>query len=175
MLTADRSVLSRDEARRVLDAARDDALLYASVSLMLFAGLRPGEVAALDVRDYDAAVPSICTGTLRRPRTICIARSAAVAVDAYLATQETEPDEPLLLGLYLRGPRFRRRTAEGGRVAIVSRDLRQAAIGAALAAGVPMSHVGAYFGMSKIGVGEVVPVPEGYDLAVAAALEEAFS
>jgi integrase len=148
------------------------------VALLVYAGLRPKEVLELRVRDYAPGVePRVCVGTLRHPRTIRIARAAGATVDAYLASQDTEPDEPLLLGL--RDTLLVQRVRAAGRevgAGVGVHDLRRAAVGAALAAGLSVPWVQAYFGMATHPeLHDLVPVPEDYDVRVAEALERAFA
>jgi integrase len=145
------------------------------VSPLAYAGLRPAELTGLMMVDYDPAGSTLRVGAVRSPRTIRIARSAAEALDAYLAVDVTEPDETLLMGLHraaLREFLFRASAVVG--VSLRSHDLRKAAIGAAVAARLPRDQVTAYFGFSAGRPAGIVPVQDG-GAAVAAVLERAFS
>lgn len=180
MTLVDRPVLSTPDARALLTHTRDsdDPLLHAAASLLLLAGLRPREVEELHVADYTpGAEPQLSTGSPGSPRRIRLAPSAAGALDLYLAGQDTEPEEPLLMGLQ---PVFLvqlvRRAAEAAGVSVGAPGLRQAAIAAALEDGTPVPHIQAYFGLGKTpGRRELVPVPEGYDAGIAAVLEATFA
>lgn len=174
----DRPALSIDEACALLAETRQDPLLYAAVSLMLLAGARPREVADATVADYEPEAARIWLG--RRwggLRQIRIAPSASRTINAYLAAQDTDPEEPLLLGIQGTSTLhnlLRRTTVRAGVDAGVH-SLRQAAIAAALYDGAPVSHIEAYFGIGKF-VDPVQPagVSEGYDAAMARTLEAAF-
>lgn len=178
MPTLDRPLLPATDARRVLDATADDPLVHAGVALLVYAGLRPREAMELRVSDYTAgAEPRLRVGTPRCPRTIRIAPSASAALDAYLAGQDVEGDEPLLLGL--RDTLLVQRVRAAGRevgVGVGVHDLRKTAVGAALAADLPVMWVQSYFGMfTAPEMHDLVPVPEDYDTRVADALETAFA
>lgn len=149
---------------------------------MLLAGLRASEVAGLLVRDWQPSDdPKVTVRSARRERKIRVAPSAAAIVDAYLSGEGTEPGEPLLLGLKLRGVKnmlpklFQEVMARGGWDVGVH-DLRRAAIAAALDASTSMQHVETYFGISKTDPGRngLLPTREGYDRDIAVALEKAF-
>ncbi|OLZ72588.1 hypothetical protein AVW11_04130 [Streptomyces amritsarensis] len=171
--TVQRPILAQPDARALLAATRVDPLLHAAVSVMLMAGLRPTEAARLTVADYapgDEPRLRVVGG-----RHIQIARSAAVAMDAYLASQEAEPGEPLLLGLQENLPQLVRRAAEQVGVQAGVHSLRRAAIAAALEDNPPHSHIEAYFGINKaLDRKALTPLPEGYDAGMAATLEAAF-
>ncbi|WP_412079059.1 tyrosine-type recombinase/integrase [Streptomyces xanthophaeus] len=175
----DRPTLSADEARALLAETREDLPLYAAVSLMLFAGARPGEAGGATVADYEPKSARIWLGQrwggLRQVR---IAPSAARAIDTYLAAQDADPEEPLFLGLQGANelPNLVRWAALRAGVDAGVHSLRQAAIAAALYDGAPVSHIEAYFGIGKW-VDPVQPagVPEGYDAAMARSLEVAFA
>lgn len=172
-----RPVLTSAEGRAVLAATRDDPLVHAAASLMLLAGLRPQEVAELRMPDYVPGECRLSTGTARRPRTIRIASSATAAIDAYLVGQAAAPEEPLLVGV--QGARIVTLFSAAMRqadLAVRVHDLRRAAMAVALEDGTPMRHMEAYFGMSKTETRkDLVPLGEGYDAGIAAALEVAFA
>jgi integrase len=173
-----RPILSGADGRAVLAATRDDPLVHASTALMLLAGLRPGEVSDLQVRDYEAGEQRLTVGGARRPRTIRIAPSAADAVDTYLEGQDAAPGEPLLLA-GLQGVKVvtlfsaaMRRAGVDARV----HDLRRAAMAAVLEDGAPVQHLEAYFGITKSTARkDLTPVREGYDEGIAALLEAEFA
>lgn len=172
-----RPILSGADGRAVLAATRHDPLVHASTALMLLAGLRPGEVSDLQVRDYEAGEQRLTVGGVRRPRTIRIAPSAADAVDTYLEGQDTTPDEPLLVGL--QGVKVvtlfsaaMRRAGLDARV----HDLRRAAMAAVLQDGAPVQHLEAYFGIAKSAARkDLTPVRDGYDEGIATVLEAEFA
>ncbi|MEU8839908.1 hypothetical protein AB0D97_12375 [Streptomyces roseus] len=175
----DRPALSVDEARVLLAETRQDPLLHAAASLMLLVGARPREVGEAVVSDYEPGESARIWlgrrwGGLRQVR---IALSAARAIDAYLTTQDADPDEPLFLGLQEASTltNLVRRAAVRAGVDAGVHSLRQAAIAAALYDGAPVSHIEAYFGIGKW-VDPVRPagVPEDYDMAMARTLEAAF-
>ncbi|MBT2477668.1 hypothetical protein [Streptomyces sp. ISL-94] len=175
----DRPTLSVSDASALLAETRSDALLHAAASLMLLAGARPQEVSEARVADYQpGAEPRIWLGqrwiSLRQIR---IAPAAARAIDEYLATQDTDPEEPLLIGLQSVNEvhNLVRLAAVRAGVDAGAHSLRQAAIAAALYDGAPPRHIEAYFGMNK-SLDPVQPagVPEGYDVAMARTLEAAF-
>ncbi|MFE2164905.1 hypothetical protein ACFXB3_07495 [Streptomyces sp. NPDC059447] len=175
----DRPALSVPDAQQLLAETREDPLLHAAASLMLFAGARPTEVNEAKVTDYaPGAAARIWLGRRWEGlRQICIAPSAVHAIDAYLATQDADTEEPLFLGVQqahtlsnlIRGAAVRAGVDAG------VHSLRQAAIAAALYDGTPVSHIEAYFGVGKW-VDPVQPagLPEGYDVAMARTLETAF-
>ncbi|MFK0045549.1 hypothetical protein ACIQU4_15750 [Streptomyces sp. NPDC090741] len=175
----DRPALSVDEARVLRAETCRDLLLYAATSLMLLGGARPREVGEAVVSDYESGgAARIWLG--RRwggLRQVCIAPSAARAIDAYLTTQDADPDEPLFLGLQETSTLHDlvRWAAVRAGVDAGVHSLRQAAIAAALYDGAPVSHIEAYFGIGKW-VDPVRPagVPEGYDVAMARTLEAVF-
>lgn len=177
-----RPLLSPTVARAAVEATRDDALLYAGASLVLWTGLRPAEVTGLLVRDWIPGEDPQLTIGGRRERTIRVAPTGAAAVDTYLRGQETSPDEPLLLGLRVRGvdgmlPRIFHEFMLSAVLDVSVHDLRRTAIAAARNAGVPLVEISAYFGVSK---GEriserLTAVPDGYDHRIAAVLESAFT
>ncbi|MGW2010819.1 tyrosine-type recombinase/integrase [Streptomyces nigrescens] len=172
-----RPILTSVEGRAVLAATRDDPLVHASAALMLLAGLRPQEVAELRMPDYRPGERRLHTGTVRRPRTIRIAASAAAALDAYLDSQDDAPGEPLLLGV--QGTSVVTLFSTAMRTAgldVRVHDLRRAAMATALEDGTPMQHMEAYFGVTKSGARkDLVPVREGYDAGIAAVLEAEFA
>jgi integrase len=175
-----RPIISATDARALLTVTRGDRLFHAGVSLLLYAGLRRSEVSALLISDYmPGAEPRlrVGAGSGMAVRTIRIARSAAAALDAYLAGEDTAPDEPLLMGLQRRDwGRHVRHVAEETGVRITVHDLRRAAIAAALAGGASALHLEVYFGLSKLpGRRDLLPVSERYDAAIAEALERAFA
>ncbi|MCQ6250928.1 tyrosine-type recombinase/integrase [Streptomyces malaysiensis] len=178
MLTTD--IIPAADARAVLAQSRGNALAHAGVALLLLAGLRPGEVEALRVADYERGGDGarLRTGALRHPRGIRIASSAAAALDAYLATQAGVDEEDFLLP-ELRTTRLVqlvRGSAAAAGVQAGVHDLRKAAVAAVLEDGAPVSHVEAYFGMSKApGRKDLVPVRDGYDAGIADVLEHAFA
>ena len=168
----DRPTLSAEDACRLLAECRQDAALYAGVSLMLLAGLRPGEVDRLTVADYEPG-PEPCLDV--DGRRIRIAPSAARALDAYLGLEDTEPGEPLLMGVQGHLQMLASHAAARADVRARVHDLRRAAMNAVLEDGAPMAHIEAYFGIGKALDREgLVPLPEGYDAAVARSLEAAF-
>lgn len=178
----ERPILSPAAARATVEATRDDPLLYAGASLMLWAGLRPAEVTGLLVRDWlPREDPQLTVGG-RRERTIRVAPSAAAAVGAYLAGHVTRPDEPLLLGLKVRAadgvlPRAFRDFMLSSVLDVSGHDLRRTAVAVVRDAGVPLVEISAYFGVTK---GEriaerLAAVPEGYDRRIAALLEQTFT
>ncbi|MFJ8208076.1 hypothetical protein [Streptomyces sp. NPDC096033] len=170
----DRPVLSVTDAQRLLAETQGDPLLCAAATLMLLAGARGGEVTAAAVADYEPAEQSYM---LLGERRICIAPTAARAVNAYLATQDARPEEPLLLGLQRAGvlPRLLRRAADRAGLEMRMYDLRRGAIAAAWEDGAPEAHVNAYFGVGKaLAPNALVPLRKGYDVAIARTLEAAF-
>lgn len=175
MTTIDRPLLSTADARAVLAQTRDDDLLRAVVSLMLLVGLRPGEVEALRVRDY--ASETLHVGTERHPRTIRLASSAAAALDVYLATQATGPEDFLLSeARTTRLVQLARGAAAAAGVEAGVHDLRRAAVAVVFEGGAPVQHVEAYFGMGdQRGRRDLVPVRAGYDVSIAALLERTFA
>lgn len=172
------TILPVTEARAVLATARQDVLVHAGVALLLLAGLRPSEVEALRVRDYERGDggPRLRTGTDRHPRAIRIAPSAGAAVDAYLAAQDTDPEDFLLPELRTtRLVQLVRGTAEAAGVSAGVHDLRRAAVAVVLEDGAPVAHVEGYFGMGKAPVRtDLVPVRSGYDAGIAGVLERTF-
>ncbi|WP_329143375.1 tyrosine-type recombinase/integrase [Streptomyces sp. NBC_01456] len=172
-----RPILSGAEGRAVLAATRDDPLVHASAALMLLAGLRPQEVSELQVRDYVLGERRLHVGSVRRPRIIRIAPSAAAAVDAYLEGQDADPGEPLLVGL--QGVKVVTLFSAAMRAAgldVRAHDLRRSAMAAVLEDGAPVQHLEAYFGITKSASRkDLVPVREGYDEGIAAVLEAEFA
>ncbi|MFF1343939.1 hypothetical protein ACFVYT_39980 [Streptomyces sp. NPDC058290] len=169
----DRPVLSAPDARALLAETKPDPLLYAATALMLLAGARPMEVVALKVAHYaPGAEPHLLLGERR----IRIPGTAARAVDDYLATQDADHGEPLLLGVQdLGGPRLLRTAAGRAAVQAGVHSLRRAGIAAALEDGAPPHHIEAYFGISKpLDRKALVPLREGYDPAMARTLKVAF-
>jgi integrase len=179
----ERPLVKPSVARAAVEETRDDPLLYAGVSLMLLAGLRPSEVTSLLVRDWSPGDdPQLTVGGVRRPRTIRVAQSAADRIEDYLGDEETAPEEPLLLGLKTQGiPHMVHRVFQDrmqqAQLGVDAHDLRRAAIATVLEDGAPMQHVEAYFGISKTDlVGkQLVPLRDGYDRGIAAVLEETFA
>ncbi|WP_329167129.1 site-specific integrase (plasmid) [Streptomyces sp. NBC_01717] len=171
--------LSIEVAREALAATADDVLLQAGTRLMLVAGLRRGEVQALQVRDWQPGEdPRLTIRDGCCERTIRIAPSAAVLLDGYRAGQTADADEPLLLGLEREGalPRLFGNAMRRAGLKVGVHDLRHAAIAAALEDGTPMSHIEAYFGLEKAETRkDLMPVREGYDRGIAAALEASFA
>jgi integrase len=170
----DRPILSASEAQALVAETREDPLLYGAAVLMLLAGARPLEVTEAKVADYQ---PGSWSRLLLGRRGVCIAPTAARALDAYLATQDAGPEEPLLLGLQTVGvlPRLLRRAAKRAGVEVGIHMLRRAAIAAAWEDGAPPSHIEAYFGISKaLDAKALVALPKGYDAAMARTLEAAF-
>lgn len=111
-----------------------------------------------------------------------MACSVAAAVDAYLEGQETEPGEPLLLGLRPGGrdqflPQVFRNAMRRADLDVSVHDLRRAAVAAVVDDGTPVRHVEAYFGISKTGSDrkDLVPLRNDYDRGIAATLEQAFA
>lgn len=160
-------------------AAISDVPLHAAATLMLLAGLRPGEVRRLRVLDWTPGVePRLTVRSDRRERTIRIAPSAASTLDAYLEGQNAELGEPLLLGLehsWSMRRLFRDAMQQAG-LDVDVLDLRRAAMAVALEDGTPMQHMEAYFGMSKTETRkDLTPVPDGYDAGIAAVLEAEFA
>lgn len=176
--TLERPILPVATARVALEATKHDVLLHAGASLMLLAGLRPTEVTGLLVRDWE---PGEDPGLTVRERTIRVAPSAAATVSRYLAGQDAEPDEPLLLGLKIDGAphvlhRVFRDAMRAAYLDVGVHDLRRAAVAVVLDDGTPMQHVEAYFGLSKTEARtDLAPLREGYDVGIAAALEAAFA
>lgn len=177
-----RPILTTAVARAALEATKGDVLLLAGTSLMLLAGLRPGEVDSLLVRDWAPGDdPRVTVRSERRERVIRVAPSAASVVDGYLRGQDAEPDEPLLLGLrpegnpHLLHQLFQRAMGSAG-LKVGVHDLRRAAMAEVLADGAPMTHVVRYFGLSRaLDRKELAVVPEGYDTGIAALLEATFA
>ncbi|MFE2850538.1 hypothetical protein ACFXJO_05320 [Streptomyces lavendulae] len=175
----DRPTLSVQDAHLLLNETRDDPLLFAAASLMLFAGARPSEVGEVKVFDYEpGAAARIWLGRRWEGlRQISIAPSAARAIDSYLAAQDAAADEPLFLGLQGADmlPKHVRWAATRAGVDAGVHSLRQAAIAAALYDGAPVAHIEAYFGIGKwVDPDQPAGVPEGYDVAMARTLEAAF-
>jgi integrase len=168
-----RPALSEGDARALLAETSADPLVHAAVSLMLLAGVRSTEVVRLAVVQYEPGpAPRLDVLGGRRIR---IAPSAARAVDTYLASQDAEADEPLLLGVQGSLAKLVRRAADRAGVQAGVHSLRRAAIHAALADGAPPSHIEPYFGISKaLDAKALVALPEGYDAAMARTLEAAF-
>lgn len=178
-----RPILPTSVARAAVEATKDDPLLYAASSLMLLAGLRCGEATSLLVRDWSRGKdPKLTVRGLRMPegRTIRVAPSAATAIDAYLAGEEAEPDEPLLIGLRPNGiphflPKVFRDAMRRAGLDVSVHDLRRAAEAAVLEDGTPVAHVAAYFGMSKAADEQLTLVPDGYNRGIAVVLERTFA
>lgn len=180
-----RPMLSASTARAALAATEDDLLLHAASSLLLLAGLRSGEATTLVVEDWQPGDdPRLAVRGLRTApdRTIRVAPTAAAAVDAYLAGQDAEPGEPLLLGLRPGGrgqflPALFRDAMLRAGLEVSVHDLRRAAVAEVVADGTPVGHVEAYFGISKADEGRKDPAPlrDGYDRGIAAVLEQAFA
>ncbi|MFD8865998.1 tyrosine-type recombinase/integrase [Streptomyces sp. NPDC059590] len=177
MLTTD--IIPVADARAVFAEVRSDALARAGVALLLLAGLRPGEVEALRVKDYVHGEDGrrLRVGAERMPRTIRLAPSAAAALDAYLEGQDTDPEDFLLPELRIpRLVQLVRAAAETAGVQAGVHDLRRAAVAAVVGDGAPVRHVEAYFGMSKVpGRKDLVPVRAGYDAGIIDVLERAFA
>lgn len=174
----DRPALSVSDVQLLLAETRDDLLLHAATSLMLFAGARPTEVGEVAVADYEPDEARIWLGRRWEGlRQIRMARSAASAIDAYLAAQDADPGEPLFLGLQQVNTvhELVRRAAVRAGVDAGGHSLRSAAVAAALYDGALVSHIEAYFGIGKW-VDPVQPagLPDGYDVAMARTLEAAF-
>ncbi|GFE19993.1 hypothetical protein [Streptomyces nigrescens] len=165
-------------ARAALAAISGDVELHAAATLMLLAGLRPGEVQRLRVLDWTPGrEPRLTIRSDRRERTIRIAPSAASVLDALLEGENAELGEPLLLGLehWVVHRLFRDAMQQAG-LDVDVLDLRRAAMAAALEGGTPMQHMESYFGMSKTETRkDLVPVRDGYDVRIAAALEAEFA
>jgi hypothetical protein len=148
---------------------------------MLLAGLRPGELMPLLVRDWQPGDdPKLTVHIGRHQRTIRVAPSAAAAVDAYLAGRLTQPDEQLLLIPEPHGvPRLVYRTfsstMQQAGLHVRSFDLATAAEAVVLDDGTPTHHIAAYFGPSKTAAGESLPLPEDYDRGIAAVLGQTFA
>ncbi|HMG63267.1 MAG TPA: tyrosine-type recombinase/integrase [Streptosporangiaceae bacterium] len=177
MRTVERPLPTRLDARRVLAETRRDPLLYTSVSLLLFTGVRAGEVTSLAVGDYAPGSRRLAVGGVRYPRTITIAPTAAGALDGYLGGEETAPDEPLLLGMR-RGWLYPllKEAADRAGVTAGMHDLRRAAIAAVIEAGRPADEVQAYFGLSvPLAANALTALPAGWDAQVASSLETAFA
>lgn len=174
-----RPVPSVVDTRSALAACRSDPTLYAGAALMLFAGVRTGEVRRLLVRDWlPGDDPQLMIRSRVAERTIRLAPSAANALNDYLIGEDTEPGEPLLLGLNRQGwlENVFNNAARAASLDIRVHDLRRAAIAAVLEDGTPMAHIEAYFGVSKgLDRKTLVEVREGYDKGIAAALESAFA
>ncbi|MDX2702133.1 tyrosine-type recombinase/integrase [Streptomyces sp. PA03-6a] len=171
------TTLTPTDARALLAHTAPSVELHAGVCLMLYAGLRRGELTDLHVRDYTpGAEPTIRIGALRHPRTIRLAPTAAAAVDAYLATQDADPDDYLLPGLTDTKLAVRlRAAANAAGVTARSHDLRTTAVSAVLESGLPMLYLQPYFGLSAaLGPNDLDGPPKGYDQAVALALEVAY-
>ncbi|MGW4490406.1 hypothetical protein [Streptomyces sp. NPDC004376] len=174
-------VLSASMVQWVLEVTRNDQLLCAATALLLFVGLRRDEVTGILVDDWLPGREACVTIRRRqRIRSICVAAPAAAAVDAHLAAAETEPNKPLL-GLQANGKPyplsrlFRERMEEAG-LDVVASDLRRTAMAATLNHGIPISHVAAYFGLSKsVTVKQFVSTPEGFDREIAGFLGIAFA
>ncbi|MGW2920449.1 hypothetical protein ACWDBF_21660 [Streptomyces angustmyceticus] len=176
---ARRPPLSATDARAALAAVSDDVELHAAATLMLLAGLRPGEAQRLRVLDWTpGAEPRLTIRSDRRERTIRIAPSAASTLDTLLEGENAELGEPLLLGLEGRWfvHRLFRDAMEQAGLDVDVLDLRRAAMAAALEDGTPMRHMENYFGMSKTEPRkDLAPVPDGYDAGIAAVLEAEFA
>lgn len=171
--------LSTEVARAAVAATRHDLVLHAGTSLMLLAGIRRGEAQRLRVRDWQPGEdPGLTIRDGYQERIIRIAPSAVTALNGYLATQDSEPNEPLLLGLEREGvlPRLFGNAMRRSGLSVRVHDLRRAAIVAALEDGTPMAHIEAYFGLSKAEERkDLAPVREGYDRGIAATLETTFA
>ncbi|MEU2510581.1 hypothetical protein [Streptomyces syringium] len=178
LLSPDRPLLPVADARAILARARDEEEpeVYAGVSLLLLAGLRPREVEELRVGSYRPVTRQLDAAALR-PRTIRIAPSAAAAVDAYLATQVIDPEDYLLPGMRsTRLVQLVRRVAAAAGVEAGVHELRRVAVGAVLDDGTPVHHVELYFGMTKTSVRNgLTVVREGYDVGIADVLEATFA
>lgn len=171
----ERSALSIPVARAVLPSVQHDPMLHAGTALMLLVGLRPGEVSRLTVADYEPGPEARLT--VDGDHRICIAPSAAASLDAYLASQDTEPDEPLLFGFDRRhGDMMRQvftRETKKARLHVSMHDLRQVAMMAALEDGAPVAHIDAYFRVDKSHRWTTEDLADGYDAAMARTLEAA--
>lgn len=175
----DRPALSVDDARMLLAETRQDPLLHAAASLMLLAGARPQEAAEATIADYEPGTePRIWLGQRWvTQRQVCIAPAAARALDEYLATQDADPEEPLLLGLQRVNTvhDLVRRAGVHAGVDAGAHSLRRAAIAAAWEDGAPAGHIEAYFGINKaVDPKALTSLPDGYDAAMARTLEAAF-
>lgn len=174
----DRPIPTAAELTALRNAAEHDPLLHATITLLIYTGARTTEAAELLVRDYaPGAEPALRLGASSRSglRTIRIARTATTALDSYLAGQNTDSDEPLLLGIQ-NGQCIRMLHRLSAGRELWAHDLRRAAIAAALADGTPTRFVNAYFGMSKsTDVNSLVGLPDGYDTGIADALDAAFT
>lgn len=173
--------LDHKEIRDAVAATRGDVLLHAGASLMLLAGLRSSEVAGLLVGDWQpGGDPKVTVRSARRERTIRVAPSAAAIIDEYLNGEDTEPNEPLLLGLKVQGvehmlPKLVQEVMTRGGWDVGVHDLRRTAVGVVLNVA-PMQQVEAYFGIFKTDPSrkDLSPIREGYDRDIAAVLEKAF-
>ncbi|MFF4403563.1 hypothetical protein [Streptomyces sp. NPDC001404] len=178
LLPPHHQLLTVGDARAVLAQARDDAPICAGVSLLLLAGLRPTEVEVLQVADYRPDTRQLAIRASRRPRVIRIAPTAGTALDAYLKTQSTDPEDYLLPELSsTRLVQLVRGVAAAAGVGAGVHDLRRAAIDAVLDDGAPVAHVEHYFGLAvapRDRKGLTAP-PEGYDAGIAAVLEQVFA
>lgn len=174
----DRPIPTAAELTALRNATEQDPLLHATTTLLIYTGARPTEAAELLVRDYTpGAEPALRLGASSGSglRTIRIARTAATALDSYLAGQNTDSDEPLLLGIQ-NGQciRMLHRLSAGRELRV--HDLRRAAIAAALADGTPTRFVNAYFGMSKAAdANALVSLPDGYDTGIADVLDATYT
>lgn len=174
---AERPLPTRLDARRILAECGRDVVLHTAATVLMYTGIRVGELTALKIHDYDPTARTLAVGTLRHPRTITIARSAAAALDAYLEGGETAAEEPLIMGLPRKWmyPLLQEAAQRAGVEAGVH-DLRRAAMAAAVDADRSIREVQAYFGVSAALITEdLVPLRDGWDREVAEALERALS
>lgn len=174
---ADRPRPTRLDARRILAECGRDVVLHTAVTVLMYTGIRVGELTALTIHDYDPATRTLAVGTLRHPRRIAIAPSAAAALDAYLGGEETSSEEPLIMGLRKEWmyPLLREAAQRAGVEAGVH-DLRRAAMTAVIETGCPAREIQEYFGVSAaLSSTDLAPLREGWDRDVADVLERAFS
>ncbi|MGW0780285.1 hypothetical protein [Streptomyces sp. NPDC002913] len=171
-----RPVLLPEVGRAALAATRGDAAVHVGAALMLLAGLRPGEVSDLLVRDWIPGADPKMTVPGRPGPAIRVAPTAATAVDAYLASQNAELDEPLLVGLERDSlPYLFADAARQAQLTVHAHDLRRAAMAVVLEDGTPVRHLEAYFGASKAPARHgLLPMEEGYDRGIVSVLESTF-
>jgi integrase len=172
-----RPVLLPEVGRAALAATRGDAAVHAGTALMLLAGLRPGEVADLLVRDWILGADPKVTVPGRSGPAIRVAPTAAAAVNAYLAGRDAELDEPLLAGLERDTlPYLFADAARQAQLTVHAHDLRRAAMAVVLEDGTPVRHLEAYFGTSASPArAGLPPIDDGYDRGIAALLEQTFA
>lgn len=161
-MMTNRSALTLKAAQAVWQAAARNDGARAPVAMLLLAGLRPREVGAAR---WDGLLLRVAG------RRIPVGPVAAAALDHFRSTAEVTggPLLPHLTAVPL--VQLVRATAWQAGVDAGAPDLRHAAIRACFDARLRADWICAYFGTST----PPGPPPDGWDTAVAGALEEAFT